>query len=98
MRHPYPPELQQLLHEGLASGQYQTEEEMILEAVRLLRDRDTELDQFKQALKTRLARLERGEGIEIEDDQALRSFFDDIQARGRRRYEAGSDTSGQGVL
>ena len=97
MSHPYPPELQQLLHEGLASGRYQTEDEMILEAVRLLRQRDADLDRFKQNLKTRLARLERGEGIEIEDDRALRSFFDDIQARGRRRYEAAGDTSGQGT-
>ncbi len=97
MSHPYPPEIQQLLHEGLASGRYQTEEEMILEAVRLLRDRDTELDQFKQNLKMRLGRLERGEGIELEDDRALRSFFDDIQARGRRRYEAAGDTSDRGA-
>jgi len=62
---------------------------MLLEAVRLLRRRDTDLDQFKQNLKTRLARLERGEGIELEDDQALRPFFDDIQARGHQRYETG---------
>ena len=97
MSHPYPPELQQLLHEGLASGRYQSEEEMLLEAVRLLRQRDTDLDGFKQNLKTRLARLERGEGIELEDDRALRSFFDDIQTRGRQRYEAAGDTSGRGA-
>lgn len=48
-------------------------------------------------LKTRLARLERGEGIELEDDGALRSFFDDIQARGRQRYEAAGDASGRGA-
>ena len=88
MSHSFPPELQRLLHEGLASGQYQSEDEMLLEAVRLLRQRDTDLDQFKQNLKTRLARLELGEGIELEDDQALRRFFDDIQARGHQRYEA----------
>ena len=45
----------------------------------------------------RLARLERGEGIELEDDRALRSFFDDIQARGRQRYEAAGDASGRGA-
>ena len=44
--------------------------------------------QFKEKLKARLERLDRGEGIQLEDDEALRDFFDDIQARGKQRYEA----------
>ena len=88
MSYPFPPELQQLLHEGLVAGNYQNEDEMLLEAVRLLRLRDAHLVQFKEKLKTRLERLDRGEGIQLEDDEALRDFFDDIQARGKQRYEA----------
>ena len=88
MSYPFPPELQQLLHEGLATGNYPSEDEMLLEAVRLLRQRDTHLVQFKKKLKARLERLDRGEGIPLEDDEALRDFFDDIQARGKQRYEA----------
>ena len=88
MCHSFPPELQRLLHEGLAAGNYQSEDEMLLEAVRLLRQRDTDLEQFKKNLTTRLQRLDRGEGIELEDDQALRQFFDNIQTRGHQRYEA----------
>ena len=88
MSHPFPPELQQLLHEGLAAGNYPSENEMLLEAVRLLHQRDTHLVQFKEKLKTRLERLDRGEGIQLEDDEALRDFFDDIQTRGKQRYGA----------
>ena len=88
MSYPFRPELQRLLQEGLATGNYQSEDEMLLEAVRLLRQRDTDLERFRKNLKTRLQGLERGEGIELEDDEALRSFFDDVQARGKQRYEA----------
>ena len=87
MSYPFPPELQRLLHEGIAAGDYQSEEEMLLEAVRLLRQRDADLARFKKNLKTRLDRLDHGEGIDLEDDEALRAFFDDIEARGRERYE-----------
>ncbi len=43
---------------------------------------------LKEQLKTRLGRLDRGEGIQLEDDEALRDFFDDIQTRGKQQYEA----------
>ena len=35
-----------------------------------------------------LDRLDRGEGIEIEDEDGLRLFFEDIKERGRKRLEA----------
>ena len=88
MSYPLPPELQRLLHETLAAGGYRSEDEMLLEAVRLLRNRDADLEEFKRNLKTRLYRLDRGEGIELDSDEALQAFFDDIQARGKQRCEA----------
>jgi len=88
MSYAFPPELQQLVQEGLAAGKYRSEDEMLLEAVRLLRQQDTDFQQFKEKLKMRLDRLKRGEGIQLEDDEALREFFDDVQARGKQRYEA----------
>ncbi len=88
MSYPFPSDLRQLVKQGLATNNYQNEDEMLLEAVRLLQQRDTDFSQFEENLKTRLERLDRGEAIELEDDQALRAFFDDVQARGRQRYEA----------
>ena len=72
MSYSFPPELQRLLHEGIAAGDYQSEDEMLLEAVRLLRQRDADLARFKRDLQTRLDRLDRGEGIVLDDDAALR--------------------------
>ncbi len=88
MSYPFPSELRQLVEQGLATNNYRNEDEMLLEAVRLLHQRDTHFRKFEKNLKTRLDRLDRGEAIELEDDQALRAFFDDVQARGRQRYEA----------
>ncbi len=93
MRYPFPSELRQLVERGLATNNYRNEDEMLLEAVRLLHQRDTHFHQFEKNLKTRLDRLDRGEAIELEDDQALREFFDDVQARGRLRYEASKNVS-----
>ena len=41
---------------------------------------------FKAELQARIDRLDRGEGIVLEDEAALRRFFDDVQARGMKRY------------
>ena len=80
MSYPFPPDLQQLVQEGLATGNYQSEDEMLLEALQLLRRRDADLQRFKRNLKTRLDGLDRGEGIELQDDEALAEFLEDIEA------------------
>jgi predicted transcriptional regulator len=40
MSYPFPPELGQLVQEGLATGAYASENDLLLEAVRALRERD----------------------------------------------------------
>lgn len=88
MGYGFPSELQQIVQLELASGNYSSEDELLLEAVRLLHQREDDLRNFKARLQGRLDRLDRGEGIEIEGETALRAFFDDVQTQGRQRYEA----------
>lgn len=88
MSYAFPPQLQELLQENLATGFYASEDELLLEALRLLRDRDSHFREFQQNLHIRLERLDRGEGIELEDENALRRFFDGVQTRGQQRYDA----------
>ncbi len=78
-----PPELQQFVEQELASGRYQTREDVICEALRLLRER--KLHELRKELDAGLQQLKRGEGIEIEDERSLQAFFDDIKARARER-------------
>ena len=88
MSYGFPTELQQLVREELATGVYSSEDELLIEAVRLLHQRETDLRNFKSQLQNRLDRLDRGEGIELENEAALRAFFDDVQAQGQQRYQA----------
>jgi Arc/MetJ-type ribon-helix-helix transcriptional regulator len=92
MPYSFSPELQQLVRQELAYGGYASEDELLLEAVRLLHQREEDLRKFKAQLQGRLDRLDCGEGIELEDETALRAFFDDIQTRGQQRYEASQAT------
>jgi putative addiction module CopG family antidote len=85
MSYSFPPELQQIVSQELASGNYSSENELLLDAVRLLHQREEELRNFKAQLQ---GRLDRGEAIELESEAALRAFFDDVQTRGQQRYEA----------
>ena len=81
-----PPELQQFVDQELASGRYQTREDVICDALRLLRER--KLHELRKEIDAGLQQLDRGEGIEIEDERSLQAFFDEIKAQGRERLEA----------
>ena len=59
---------------------------MLLEAMRLLRDRDQREQELKAGVQKRIDRLDRGEGIVLEGEEELRRFFDDIETRGMQRY------------
>ena len=86
MNYTFPPELNQLVQDGLASGVYASEDGMLLEAMQLLQERDRREHEFKAQLHNRIERLDRGEGIVLENDADLRKFFDDVQSRGMQRY------------
>jgi len=81
-----PPELRQFVDQELAIGQYHSAEEVICAGLRLLRER--RLYELRRDIQAGLEQLDRGEGIDLEDEQALRAFFDDIKARGRQRLKA----------
>src|SRR5258708_271391 len=80
-------ELQQLVDDELAKGVFANEDELLVVALKAFRQREEEFDQFKSEVQSRIASLDRGEGVEIEDEQALRTFVDEIKAEGRRDWE-----------
>ncbi len=79
----FPPDLQQFVQQELASGHYRSEDELLLEAVRFYRDNNIRLDQIRQELRARLQQLDEGQGIELADDAALETFFDEIESEVR---------------
>ena len=75
-----PADLEQFVQEAVASGRYQSPDEVIADGLRLLRDSNREWQRLRAEVQERIARMERGEVIELDDD-SLESFFDDIAAR-----------------
>ena len=76
----FSPELQQILQEELATGEYDSQDELLLEAVRLLADRNRRRQELRRELQIGRDQLDRGDGIELDSDEALGTFFDGIRA------------------
>lgn len=80
-----PPEFERFIQNAITSGTYRDETEVISEALRLLQEREHRLEQLRQEIRPALERLDRGEGIELNDD-SLEQFFEGIEERGRDRF------------
>jgi putative addiction module CopG family antidote len=87
MSYAFPSELQQLVQNELAKGNYANEDEVLLQAMRVLREREEAVQQWRAEIRSRIESLDRGQGIELEDEQGLRAFAEEIKAEGRRAYE-----------
>ena len=78
--YPFSQELQQLVQQELAAGGYASADELLLQAVRLLADRNRRRQALRSELQAGRDQLDRGEGIELEGDEALGRFFDEIES------------------
>jgi antitoxin ParD1/3/4 len=83
------PELQQLVEQGLASGNYGSRDELLLEAVRLLARRDQQREELRRQIQLGRDQLDRGEYTEYDDD-SLRERFEQLKERAQRRIEGNS--------
>jgi antitoxin ParD1/3/4 len=84
-----PADLQQFVHTVIDAGSYD-EAEVVGQAFRLLQERQRRIEELRQEIQPALDQLDRGEGIEINDEAELDAFFEDIKFRGRKRLEATS--------
>jgi putative addiction module CopG family antidote len=64
-------------------GQFQTEEQVVGEALRLLAERDRRLEEFRREIQVGLDQLYRGEYTEY-DEESLKEFFEQVKAEGRQ--------------
>jgi len=86
-----PPELDQFVKDQVAQGKYQTESEVLSDAVRLMQERDRRLESLRREIDRGLEQLDRGEFIELTNENDLRAFFEDIKAGGRQRMQPKRD-------
>ncbi len=79
-----PAEHAQFVKAVISRGSYKSEDEVVDEALRLLKKRESRIEQLRKELAPALVRLDRGEGIEL-DEETLQPFFEEIKAEGKRR-------------
>ena len=82
-----PPDLQQFVHQVIDAGGYKSEAEVVGQALRLLQERQRRIEELRREIQPALDRLDRGEGIEL-DDEGLDAFFEDIKARSQAELAA----------
>jgi putative addiction module CopG family antidote len=87
---PLPPELGQFVEQQLALGKYQSEQELVVNAVRVLREVETQQRQFHGDIQLGIDQLERGEANEYSLDQ-LRERFERLKDRARQRVAGGKE-------
>ena len=71
-------------------GQFQTEEQVVGEALRLLVERNRRLEEFRREIQIGLDQLDRGEYTEY-DEESLHEFFEQIKAEGRQSQSSGEN-------
>jgi Arc/MetJ-type ribon-helix-helix transcriptional regulator len=83
-----PPDLGQFVQEQVAAGNYQTEQELVADAVRVLRELQARQTLFHEDVRLGMEQLGRGEFIEY-DDVGLRGLFDELKLRVQNRRAPG---------
>jgi Arc/MetJ-type ribon-helix-helix transcriptional regulator len=85
MLNSYPPKIQSFVDQKIASGEFSSVDDFSIEAAELY----VELDRRREALKAKLAvasqEIERGEGIVLEDDAAIATFFLELRSEASGR-------------
>ncbi|MCL2639665.1 MAG: type II toxin-antitoxin system ParD family antitoxin [Phycisphaerales bacterium] len=88
------PELELFIQTKVESRMYQTASEVVREALRLMvredQDRQAKLEALKRDVQLGLDQLDRGEYIEIRNEEEAKAFFDHIKQNGRARLAAKS--------
>jgi Arc/MetJ-type ribon-helix-helix transcriptional regulator len=76
----YPSDVQQFVEQKLAAGAYPSEQALVIDAVRHLRDQEEDARRFRAQLQDRIASLDRGEGVQLDADEDLAAYLANIEA------------------
>jgi Arc/MetJ-type ribon-helix-helix transcriptional regulator len=79
MQTSFPPDVAEFMHDSVAAGVYASEADLLIAAVRQLRDSQENYARFRAELGQRLSQLDQGERIELEGDAELGRFLLEIE-------------------
>jgi antitoxin ParD1/3/4 len=84
-----PPDLSQFVKAEVASGNFPSEEQVVIESLQLFRERKEKTERLRADLQAARDQFVRGEFTEYNPD-TLRELFKEIQADGEKRMNASS--------
>lgn len=80
-----PSDIAQFIEQEIASGRYRSEDELVLDAVKVLRELKERHRRLSDDIQQGIRELDEGHGIELEGDAELQQFLNEIKAEGRKR-------------
>jgi Arc/MetJ-type ribon-helix-helix transcriptional regulator len=84
LSHQYPPEIGEFVEKQIALGQYQSEDDLVVDAIRIMREVQVQQQQFAEDVRQGMEQLERGE-FNRYDENGLRKRFEELKNRALRR-------------
>ena len=81
------PELERLVSDKVSSGMYQTASEVIREGLRLIKERDEQLETLSRDVRAGFDAVERGD-YTVYSETSLEQLGKRIKSRGRKRLSA----------
>lgn len=82
-----PEEREEILNRKMESGLYQSEDDVIDSALRLLDERDLYFQEIKEKVQLGIEQIANGEYVEY-TDETLHELFNEIEEEGLKRMEA----------
>ena len=86
------PDLEEFVRKELARGRYTSADDLVREAIALLRDQEWRADELRRELDAGLRDIEQGNVVRLDDEKAQDEFFSGIRARGMERLNAKRST------
>jgi putative addiction module CopG family antidote len=71
-----PLDIQHFIHAQVTAGKYSSEVDVVVAAVKVLRDQDEDYQHLRTEIQRRLKSLDEGNYIELNGDEELDQFFD----------------------
>jgi Arc/MetJ-type ribon-helix-helix transcriptional regulator len=83
----FPPELERFVAEQAAAGNYKSKQDVVVSAVRTLRELQASQQRFYEDVRLGIQQLESGDVIEY-DEPGLRTRFEELKQRAVNRGES----------
>jgi Arc/MetJ-type ribon-helix-helix transcriptional regulator len=85
-------ELEALVQSELAAGGYANRDALLIAALRALREEREHMREFREQLEKRIDEVDRGEGIVLEDEAAMRSYMNGLDRKFAIKYGLDPDS------